>query len=62
MDESIYTTFESPLGRLLAVSDGHALTRLDMQGGRRPQAISAAWRPEASAFARLRDLLQPRKG
>ena len=31
-----YTTFDSPIGELLAVSDDESLIRLDMRGGRRP--------------------------
>jgi methylated-DNA-[protein]-cysteine S-methyltransferase len=58
MDDTIYTTFDSPLGSLLAVSDGRALTRLDMQGGRRPHAIGANWRRDEAAFAPLRAQLQ----
>ena len=54
MDGTTYTTFESPLGTLLAVCDGGALTRLDMQGGRRPYAASRNWQRNDSAFARLR--------
>jgi methylated-DNA-[protein]-cysteine S-methyltransferase len=54
MHDTIYTTFDSPLGTLLAVGDGRVLTRLDMQGGRRPHAISPAWAADDSAFADLR--------
>lgn len=54
MHDTIYTTFDSPLGTLLAVSDGPALTRLDMQGGRRPHAISPSWGADDAAFADLR--------
>ncbi len=57
MDETIYTTFDSPLGPLLATGDGHALTRLDMQAARRPVAIGAAWRHDDAAFEELRSQL-----
>jgi methylated-DNA-[protein]-cysteine S-methyltransferase len=58
MNESIFTTIDSPLGRLLAVSDGQSLTHLDMQEGRRPLAVSRTWRAEAAAFGSLRDQLE----
>jgi methylated-DNA-[protein]-cysteine S-methyltransferase len=53
MDDSIFTTIDSPLGRLLAVSDGRSLTHLDMQGARRPLRVSPAWRADNAAFASL---------
>jgi methylated-DNA-[protein]-cysteine S-methyltransferase len=54
MNETIFTTIASPLGRLLAVSDGQSLTHLDMQGGRRPRRISPSWRADDTAFGSLR--------
>ena len=53
MNEPIFTIIDSPLGRLLAVSDGQSLTHLDMQDARRPRAISPTWRSSAEAFAPL---------
>src|SRR5438270_6941802 len=50
MDAMIYTTFDSPIGQLLAVGDGRSLTVLDMQGGRRPRAISPACRRDDAAL------------
>jgi methylated-DNA-[protein]-cysteine S-methyltransferase len=40
---NVYTTFDSPIGTLLAVSDRESLLRLDMQGGRRPTPIDPSW-------------------
>jgi methylated-DNA-[protein]-cysteine S-methyltransferase len=58
MDTPLFTTIDSPLGRLLAVSDGHSLTHLDMQDARRPRAISATWRAGDEPFAELRAQLE----
>jgi methylated-DNA-[protein]-cysteine S-methyltransferase len=58
MNETIFTTIASPLGRLLAVSDGQSLTHLDMQGGRRPRGISPSWRADDTAFGSLRAQLE----
>lgn len=57
---SLYTTFDSPIGTLLAVSDGDSLTRLDMQGGRRPTPIDPTWiRDDAHPIlAETRDQLE----
>jgi methylated-DNA-[protein]-cysteine S-methyltransferase len=51
MMSTLYTTLESPIGRLLLAGDGNALERLDMQEGRRPVAIGQEWRRDDSAFA-----------
>jgi methylated-DNA-[protein]-cysteine S-methyltransferase len=50
----LYTTFDTPLGTLLAVGDGQALTRLSMQDAPRPLRLSPLWRHEAAAFDGLR--------
>jgi methylated-DNA-[protein]-cysteine S-methyltransferase len=50
-EECVYTTLDSPIGELLLLGDGHALRGLYMQHGRRPIAISAAWRRSAEPFA-----------
>jgi methylated-DNA-[protein]-cysteine S-methyltransferase len=57
---SLYTTFDSPIGTLLAVSDGDSLTRLDMQGSRRPTPIDPTWiRDDAHPIlAETRDQLE----
>lgn len=57
MDDSLYTFVDSPLGRLLAVRRGHALTHLHMRAGRRPQALAPGWRRDDEAFADLRTQL-----
>ena len=54
MDDTLYTIFDSPLGELLAVRQGRAITHLDMRGGRRPRAIAPGWRRDDDAFADLR--------
>jgi methylated-DNA-[protein]-cysteine S-methyltransferase len=46
---TLYTTFDSPIGELLAVSDDESLIRLDMRGGRRPVPIDASWRRDDDA-------------
>lgn len=50
----LYTTFDTPLGTLLALGDGQALSRLSMQDAPRPMRVSPLWRHEASAFDELR--------
>ena len=54
----IYTMIDSPLGDLLALSDGRALTRLDMQGGRRPHAVASHDERNDDFFAPLRSQLE----
>lgn len=51
---NLYTTFESPIGELLAVGDGSTLSRLHMQGARR-FAIPPTWRRNDAALAPVRD-------
>ena len=41
----LYTSFESPIGELLAVGDGQALHGLYMQEGRTAIAVRADWEP-----------------
>jgi methylated-DNA-[protein]-cysteine S-methyltransferase len=52
-----YTTFDSPIGELLAVGDGVALTQLHMQGGRTRAKIDPSWRRDDGAFAAVREQL-----
>ena len=52
-----YETFDSPLGQLLAVGDGEALSGLYMQDGRRPAAVPDSWERDAAPFGDLRDQL-----
>ena len=54
---TLYTTFESPIGELLAVGDGVALTELHMQGGRTRAKIDPSWRRDDAAFASVREQL-----
>lgn len=53
-----YTLIDSPLGPLLAVGDGQALTRLDMQLGRRAHPIDPRWRRDDDAFSDLAQQLE----
>ena len=56
--DDLYTTFASPLGMLLAVGDGRALKRLDMQDAPRATRISPRWRRDDDAFADVRAQLE----
>jgi methylated-DNA-[protein]-cysteine S-methyltransferase len=42
---TFFTTVDSPIGELLLVSDGEALTGLSMQDARRPRPIEPHWQP-----------------
>jgi methylated-DNA-[protein]-cysteine S-methyltransferase len=53
----LYTTFDSPLGELLAVGDGHALHGLYMQEGRTAMAVQPAWQSADEEFAGVREQL-----
>jgi methylated-DNA-[protein]-cysteine S-methyltransferase len=48
-----YTTRTSPLGDLLLVGDGIALTSLSMPGGRNAPAVRPGWRRDAGPFAEV---------
>ena len=54
---TLYTTFDSPIGELLATGDGEALTGLYMQGSRKPVTPSAGWERDDEPFAELRGQL-----
>jgi methylated-DNA-[protein]-cysteine S-methyltransferase len=47
----LYTTFDSPLGELLAVGDGRALHGLYMQEGRTRKAVESDWETAEQPFA-----------
>jgi methylated-DNA-[protein]-cysteine S-methyltransferase len=53
----LYTTFDSPIGELLAVGDGQALHGLYMHEGRKPLILGAGWRPATAPFDELRNQL-----
>ena len=53
----LYTTFDSPIGELLAVGDGSALNGLHMQEGRTAIDVSPEWKKAAKPFAALRSQL-----
>jgi methylated-DNA-[protein]-cysteine S-methyltransferase len=53
----LYTTFDSPLGELLAVGDGRRLQGLHMQGGRTAIAVQPEWEETSEPFAELREQL-----
>jgi methylated-DNA-[protein]-cysteine S-methyltransferase len=46
----LYTTFDSPIGQLLAAGDGEALEVLSMQGGRTKTAIRPDWQEDPDPF------------
>jgi methylated-DNA-[protein]-cysteine S-methyltransferase len=50
---SAYTTITSPLGDLLLVGDGTALTSLSMPGQRNAPAVRPGWRRDATPFAEV---------
>ena len=52
-----YTTFDSPIGKLLALGDGEAVTGLYMQNGRRPATVGASWERDEEPFGELREQL-----
>jgi methylated-DNA-[protein]-cysteine S-methyltransferase len=54
---NLYTTFDSPIGELLAVGDGESLSRLQMQRGRRPVPIDSSWKRDDQALAGVRSQL-----
>lgn len=54
----VYTSFESPIGELLAVGDGQALHGLYMQEGRTRIAVRADWEPSEEAFGEVRAQLE----
>jgi methylated-DNA-[protein]-cysteine S-methyltransferase len=51
--QSLYTTIESPIGELLLVGDGTALTQLHMQEAPRPITPSPGWRRDDGPFAEV---------
>ena len=53
----LYTNFDSPLGELLLVGDGHALHGLYMQEGRTAIWVDAAWEAAEEPFAAVRGQL-----
>jgi methylated-DNA-[protein]-cysteine S-methyltransferase len=53
----LYTTFESPLGELLALGDGRRLHGLYMQEGRTAIAVQPGWEEAEEPFADARDQL-----
>ena len=53
----LYSTFDSPLGQLLAVGDGDALHGLYMQEGRTAIEVRHGWQPADEPFADLRTQL-----
>jgi methylated-DNA-[protein]-cysteine S-methyltransferase len=53
----LYTTFDSPIGELLAAGDGQALHGLYMQEGRTAMAVRPDWEPAGEPFAQVRSQL-----
>ena len=52
-----YTRFDSPIGKLLALGDGEAVTGLYMQNGRRPATVGPSWERDEEPFGELREQL-----
>jgi methylated-DNA-[protein]-cysteine S-methyltransferase len=50
----LYTSFDSPIGELLAVGDGQALHGLYMQEGRTAISVRRGWELADEAFAEVR--------
>jgi methylated-DNA-[protein]-cysteine S-methyltransferase len=55
---TLYTVFDSPIGELLAVGDGVALTQLHMQGGRTRARIGPSWVRDDEGFAAVAQQLE----
>jgi methylated-DNA-[protein]-cysteine S-methyltransferase len=53
----LYTTFDSPIGELMAVGDGRALHGLHMQEGRTAVTVRGGWKAVDEPFAELRSQL-----
>src|SRR5687768_5798465 len=53
----VYTSFQSPIGELLAVGDGQALHGLYMQEGRTAFAVRADWERAEEPFGEVRTQL-----
>ena len=53
----LYTSFDSPVGKLVALGDGQALHGLYMQEGRTAIAIRPEWEGADDPFAELREQL-----
>ena len=58
MDMLLYTTFDSPVGELLLLSDGDALTGLYMQEGRTSRKVRSDWQAAEEPFADARMQLE----
>jgi methylated-DNA-[protein]-cysteine S-methyltransferase len=55
--DTVFTTFASPIGELLAVGRGGALQRLSMPGAAHPPVLPGGRRRDDAAFAELRTQL-----
>lgn len=49
----LYTTFDSPIGQLLAAGDGEGLEVLSMQAGRTKTAIRPDWQEDPDPFVNV---------
>lgn len=56
--DTLYTLVDSPIGELLLVGDGRALSALHMQDAPRPRRIDPRWRRDDAAFATARAQLE----
>jgi O-6-methylguanine DNA methyltransferase len=57
-EQRFYMSFDSPIGELLLLGDGHALRGLYMQEGRRPVQIAPRWERSEAPFAEVREQLR----
>jgi methylated-DNA-[protein]-cysteine S-methyltransferase len=55
---TLYATIDSPIGELLLLSDGDALTALYMQEGRKPMKIAGDWVASTARFADVKTQLE----
>lgn len=56
-EQLYFTSFESPVGELLAVGDGERLRALRFLNGRRRARVGDSWRRASGPFAELRGQL-----
>jgi methylated-DNA-[protein]-cysteine S-methyltransferase len=57
MERLLHTTIDSPIGELLLVGDGEALSGLYMQEGRRPVRVRPEWKRADEPFVEAREQL-----
>jgi methylated-DNA-[protein]-cysteine S-methyltransferase len=58
MDMMLYTTYDSPIGELLLLSDGDALCGLYIQEGRTAMKLRPGWQADEEPFREVRAQLE----